>query len=157
MAVTKRKRKSKKPKKMTKAKLRRKDRGRARGRLRRWAARILAAGKCAVCAIGVVQKVKDGKPVFGKKSKRLILIHLHAHHLLPKERYPEYRFKKVNGVCLCPTHHKYGRHSAHRNPIWFALWLRANRPEQYAWCLAHVGDWCDSITTKGSNAQKSVL
>jgi hypothetical protein len=46
----------------------------------------------------------------------------------------------INGVCLCPKDHKFGsRKSAHRDPMWFAEWLREHRPEQYQWIKAKLG------------------
>lgn len=109
-----------------------------RNRLAHWNERVRASGKCAVCGVGIVAKQLKGKPKLNKLGKP-ILIQLHAHHILPKERYKEFRFKKINGLCLCPDHHKYGKFSAHRNPLWFALWLQTNRPVQYAWAVAHLG------------------
>lgn len=86
--------------------------------LAEWSLAVRAAGRCAVC--GATE-------------------HLNAHHLLPKERYPEFRLEVVNGVALCPTCHKFGKFSAHRNPIWFTIWLRRERPEQYFWCKQQMG------------------
>lgn len=89
-----------------------------KNRLVAWSLRVRACGKCAVC---------DATD------------HLQAHHILPKERYQEFKFKQINGVVLCPTHHKFGRYSAHRNPLWFTLWLQQHRPKQYAWAVEHLG------------------
>lgn len=111
-----------------------------KNRLSAWAGSTVAVGRCAVCGVGNVQRMNpDGTP---RKNKRggPIIAWLHAHHLLPKERYPEFKFEPVNGVALCPSHHKFGRYSAHRNPIWFVVWLRRHRPEQYAWAKAHMGE-----------------
>ena len=65
---------------------------------------------------------------------------LDAHHLLPKERYQWWMFAPVNGVCLCKTCHKIGKLSAHRNPLWFALWLKINMPGRYNWAVKHIYD-----------------
>lgn len=94
-----------------------------RNRLAQWSKRVREVGCCAVCG----------------STKNL-----NAHHLLPKERYPEFKFKRINGLALCPNHHKFGRYSAHRNPIWFALWLEFERPKQYQWVLWNMGDWNES-------------
>jgi len=83
-----------------------------------WSAEVRKGGCCAIC---------------GKSE------YLNAHHLLPKERYQEFRLEPINGICLCPVHHKYGKYSAHRNMIWFACWLRKHRPEQYQWVKDHMG------------------
>lgn len=106
-----------------------------------WAAAVKArdGGKCAVCGCGVLPKLDgEGNQKIDKQG-RPILIPLNVHHLLPKERYPEFKTAVVNGITLCPRHHKWDRFSAHRNPVWFTLWLRANRPEQFKWCKANMG------------------
>jgi hypothetical protein len=64
---------------------------------------------------------------------------LHSHHILPKERYPEFKLERINQAILCPLHHKFGRWSAHRNPIWFVIWLKKNFPEKYRWAKEHIG------------------
>lgn len=65
---------------------------------------------------------------------------LHAHHALPKERYQWLRYAPINGVCLCVKCHKVGRYAAHRNAVWFAMWLQEHRPNTYAWVLKHMHD-----------------
>jgi len=66
--------------------------------------------------------------------------YLQSHHILPKNGYPEFMLEVINGVCLCPKDHKFGsRKSAHRDPMWFAEWLREHRPEQYQWIKAKLG------------------
>ena len=57
---------------------------------------------------------------------------LNIHHIIP------YVFKKtrmeiINGITLCPFHHRLGMFSAHQNSIWFSEWLKNNRPEQFNW------------------------
>lgn len=119
-----------------------------RSRLKEWSESVRACGRCAVCGArpsnrfnkdGSIKRINrrqaDGTIVLGEP----IIVPLNAHHLLPKERYPEFRFLPINGICLCPQHHKYSKFSAHRNPIWFTLWLRKHRPEQYVWCKANMG------------------
>jgi 5-methylcytosine-specific restriction endonuclease McrA len=86
--------------------------------LAQWSLAVRACGCCVVCGATA---------------------HLNAHHLLPKERYPEFKLLTINGVPLCPGCHKFSKYSAHRNPIWFTLWLRANRREQYQWAKQHMG------------------
>ena len=81
---------------------------------RQWslAVRTRANFTCEICG-----RVK------GKDCKKL-----DAHHVLSKERYPEYRFDLQAGVCLCFRCHK---RLAHLDAIEFAEWLRANKPSQY--------------------------
>lgn len=119
----------------------RRDKAAPRLALSAWAGAVKArdGGECAVCGCGVVAKQSaEGGPTRDKRG-RPILIPLNVHHLLPKERYREFRTVVENGITLCPKHHKWDRYSAHRNPVWFVLWLRANRPEQYKWAKANMG------------------
>lgn len=64
---------------------------------------------------------------------------LHPHHILVKERYPEFKIDVMNGILLCPLHHKYGKLSAHMNAIWFSQWLHINHPWKYKWALDNIG------------------
>ena len=34
----------------------------------------------------------------------------------------------INGIALCPKHHKFGIESAHRNPLWFFMQLEKFYP-----------------------------
>ena len=63
---------------------------------------------------------------------------LNAHHILVKERYPEYRHEMLNGICLCNRCHKFAQHSAHRNPIWWSIWLKEHKPALYNWAEKHL-------------------
>ena len=55
---------------------------------------------------------------------------LNAHHLIPAE-IEALRLSLINGVSLCPSHHRFNRQiSAHQNPIEFHLWMQENRKEQ---------------------------
>ena len=76
---------------------------------------------------------KDGKCEICDSTKNL-----NAHHLLDKRYYAEYRFEKMNGICLCVRCHKFGKHSAHKNPVWFSEWLRKNKAEQFEWVLKNM-------------------
>ena len=49
--------------------------------------------------------------------------HLNAHHLIPKN-FRKYAYFVDNGITLCPSCHTLGKWSAHKNPIFFAEWLR---------------------------------
>lgn len=122
--------------------------------LKQWSQIVLAAGKCAVCGIPSHPKMKNGEPVKNKRGKP-IWVYLNAHHLLPRERYPELRTEIMNGICLCPIHHKHGKYSFHRNPIWAVIWLRKNRREQYDWCKQNMGqeNVCQDASANPSNVQ----
>jgi hypothetical protein len=63
---------------------------------------------------------------------------LNVHHILPKERYQEFKIEPMNGVLLCQSHHKFGKISAHRNGIWFAKWLSEKHPDKYKWAQENL-------------------
>lgn len=42
-----------------------------------------------------------------------------CHHLVPERIFPAMRYDVDNGVVLCPSHHKFGKFSAHKNALWF--------------------------------------
>lgn len=98
-----------KKRKPTKAATRRKA-------LAQWSKEVRARDNNACCVCGQTEFVQ-------------------AHHILVKNRYPEYSLDLNNGVSLCVSHHKFGKCSAHLNAIWFVEWLRTNKPDQYQWVL----------------------
>lgn len=83
-----------------------------------WSKEVRKEGKCQIC---------------GSTN------HVQAHHILPRERYPEHKLNPMNGVALCSNHHKWSKWSAHRNPLFFILWLRRKFPDKYEWAKANVG------------------
>jgi hypothetical protein len=42
-----------------------------------------------------------------------------CHHIVARDAFATLRYDSINGVPLCPSHHKYGKFSAHRNALWF--------------------------------------
>ena len=58
----------------------------------------------------------------------------HAHHILPKG-IKGCRWDVSNGITLCYPHHKVGNYSAHMNAIWFAFWLKTNKPTQFKYII----------------------
>ena len=61
-----------------------------------------------------------------KKRERL-----NAHHIIPKE-IKKFRHLLINGVSLCPKHHKWSLElSAHRNPFAFYLKLQEICPLKF--------------------------
>ena len=107
--------------------------------LAKWSREGLNEGKCSVCGVGVVTKLNpDGTPKLNKRGKP-ILIHLHAHHILAYQYWPEFRTEPKNRLVLCVHCHKFGPKAAHTNPVFFALWLRDNKPLQYAWVAKVLG------------------
>lgn len=89
--------------------------------MRLWTARVGDAWghRCAVC---------------GSESTP------NAHHLENRNTCRALKFDENNGILLCPSHHKFGKNSAHKGGIWFAEWLRTHYPERYAYVLAHRDD-----------------
>jgi len=63
-----------------------------------------------------------------------------AHHLENRNTCRALRYDPMNGVLLCPSHHKFGKDSAHKGGIWFADWLRRKHPGQLEYVLAHRND-----------------
>jgi len=55
---------------------------------------------------------------------------LNAHHIIGKVNY-NLRWDIRNGCLLCITNHKFGKLSAHQNPLWFVDWLKKNRSKDY--------------------------
>ena len=64
--------------------------------------------------------------------------YLNAHHIISK-RYKPLRFHRMNGMALCPKHHKFGiGSSAHENPILVIDWLAEHRPEALQILRNHI-------------------
>ena len=57
-----------------------------------------------------------------------------SHHILERMYHRDFSLEVNVGISLCVRHHRWGKYSAHTNPIWFASWLQKHRPEQYEWC-----------------------
>lgn len=88
--------------------------------LQAWSANVRKRGMCEVC---------------GNSEN------IQAHHILPKERYPEFKLEPLNGIALCPLHHKFGKYSFHRNPLWSMVWLSRNMKYRYKWAVFNMGDF----------------
>lgn len=63
-----------------------------------------------------------------------------AHHIESRIMFKGLRYDPMNGVLLCPTHHKFGKDSAHMAGCWFARWLAHNLPDRFDYVLMHHGD-----------------
>ena len=82
-----------------------------------------AENRCEVC--GAVPT---------KKSR------LNAHHLFDKAR-KDTRHVIENGICLCPSHHKFLRQiSPHRGPVAFFNWLMIMKPLRWSWLVSHISE-----------------
>ena len=64
-----------------------------------------------------IKKSYENKCAFCLKDK-----YIQAHHIIPRE-IKAFRYSFLNGIALCPFHHKLGIESAHRNPLWFFMKL----------------------------------
>lgn len=114
--------------KLTKKKLKRMDRLLKKKRLKEWARLVKErdGDSCVIC------HAHKGDLYINKKGKTLKVI-IHAHHIIPKEIL-EFIYDIMNGISLCPKHHKYCKEiSAHKNSFVFIIWLMENRPEQYVY------------------------
>jgi|TARA_R100000501_G_C2615486_1_gene109172 hypothetical protein len=70
--------------------------------------------------------------ICGKEGK-----YMNAHHLIPKN-FIKWRYDMDNGIILCAGCHTLAKFSAHKNPLWFARWLRINKNPIYAECIRRL-------------------
>ena len=70
--------------------------------------------------------------ICGAKEKRL-----NAHHLVPRQ-FLEFRHELDNGIALCVHCHNFGKFSAHKNPLWFANWLKLNKENDYTKAMVRI-------------------
>lgn len=61
-----------------------------------------------------------------------------AHHIQPRQICSGLRFDPMNGICLCPSHHKWGKQSAHKGMLWFVTWLQNNKKDVYDYVMANM-------------------
>lgn len=70
-------------------------------------------------------------------NKKLVGINCQAAHIIPKS-FHEYRWEILNGITLCWSCHEVGKFSCHKNPIYFSMWLKKNKPSHYRWALKRI-------------------
>jgi len=58
------------------------------------------------------------------------VVQLHAHHIFGR-RHNSVRWSIENGICLCASHHRLGKFSAHQSPLEFGLWIIQKRGQQW--------------------------
>lgn len=98
-----------------------------------WSRQVRKAGRCAVC--GTTKN-------------------LQAHHLISRW-VPQLRHDIMNGVCLCPLHHKWGKQiSAHQSPMGLAWTLMREMPDAWRWLMQTFQYW-DDVTAMEINYQKA--
>ena len=88
--------------------------------------RVLNGDRCAVCGRSYGDVDAKGKSCF-----------LNAHHIDSRHTNPRMRWDALNGILLCPKHHKFSKNSAHKGSIWFITWLMKYRFDQYVYIMSH--------------------
>jgi hypothetical protein len=68
-----------------------------------------------------------------------------AHHLQSRKiKSNPLKFDIMNGICLCPLHHKFScNESFHNAPVVTMNWLLKNIPERFNYVLDHYNDEVD--------------
>jgi hypothetical protein len=94
--------------------------------------RILHGDRCAVCGRAYGDIDAKGKECF-----------LNAHHIDSRHTNPRLRWDALNGILLCPKHHKFSKNSAHKGSIWFITWLQKYRWNQYVYIMQHRDEEID--------------
>lgn len=109
-----------------------------------------AGNKCEICGA----KSGDSSPSGGKTK-------IEAHHIMSRDNKDSLlKFDLRNLIALCSQCHKFGKFSAHKHGIWFAEWLKTNKPEKYQWILDNsertanlkdrkILDWIQDCLGKG--------
>ena len=59
---------------------------------------------------------------------------LNSHHIISRSNL-NLRWDLHNGVCLCVSCHSLSNHSAHKDPLGFAEWVRQHRPDDYNYLM----------------------
>ena len=96
-----------------------------------WSKAVRSAGKCLVC--GATKN-------------------LQAHHLISRW-VPQLRHDIMNGVCLCPKHHKWDKQiSAHQSPMGLAWVLQREMPDTWVWLMQTFLYWAN-VTAMEVNYQ----
>lgn len=76
-----------------------------------------------------ILKIYDGKCVICGDTKRP-----NAHHIIPRT-FEQTRWDLNNGIILCPKHHKFGKFSAHKNPLWFFIHFIGSEPDKWNYLI----------------------
>ena len=80
--------------------------------------------------------------------------HLQAHHLITRW-VPQLRHEPLNGVCCCPTHHKWDKKiSGHQSPFGLAWLLQRDQPEKWEWLMQTFDRW-DEATAVDINYEQA--
>jgi len=63
--------------------------------------------------------------------------YLNAHHIIPRE-FAETRWDVMNGIAVCPVHHKLGNFSFHKNGLWAINVLKKKYPEMHDYLVDKI-------------------
>lgn len=86
---------------------------------------------CIICG---AKQARNGEEIDGIK----IVKKVDAHHIVGKEIHNSFfRFHLTNAACLCPSCHKFGNNSAHRNAVFFINFIQTNYPDRFAYLLKY--------------------
>lgn len=100
---------------------------------KKWSEAVLTRDNytCQYCGIKKGDINKNGK-----------IVKIDAHHLVSRnaQKNSILNFDLLNGIALCPTCHKWGGNSFHKNPVKTIDWLRRYYTEQYNYILDHCDD-----------------
>jgi len=95
------------------------------------AVRERAGHKCELCGVAKGHIYTNDK---GKEIK----VKIDAHHLLSRDiKDCPLKFDVMNSVAVCPTHHKWGVPSFHRDPVYTISWLQKHHPDRYEYVLKY--------------------
>ena len=94
--------------------------------------RVLHGDRCAVCGRAYGDVDAAGKACY-----------LNAHHIDSRNTNPRLRWDALNGILLCPRHHKFSKNSAHKGSIWFITWLQKYRWNQYVYIMSRCDEPID--------------
>ena len=62
---------------------------------------------------------------------------INVHHIIPRQ-FKETKYDINNGICLCFQHHKVGKYSPHLNSLYFYIWLKENKKEQFEYLIKKI-------------------
>jgi hypothetical protein len=63
----------------------------------------------------------------------------HVHHVIANtKKYKDLSTNPLNGVLLCPYHHKFSPDSPHQNAFYFIWWLKNNKLSQFEFLKAYL-------------------
>lgn len=87
-----------------------------------------ASGRCEYCGNKVGEIGKSGK----------VINKLDNHHLVSRIKKNSFlKWDINNGICLCPSCHKFGEDSFHKSPVTTIYWFMKNHPDRLEYIMAN--------------------